>query len=270
MAEALKLQGFEVTLVSDPAQEVLERAFRDFFIKAGADPDARLFVWFAGHGHTIKNGGGDTKATSCRATRLRRGSPTWSSGTRPFRCAASANICARPAPSMCWRCSIPASAARCSTWPAPCRRPPSRARQRCRCAQFISSGDADQEVSDDGTFRKLFIDALQGAEPSADIEQGRLPHRNRARSVPLHQDDEPDRSAADAALRQAQRARLRPRRFRVSGARAEAGARHEGFAGCAPATVERGGPGVGRQGFNRRFPDRSLPRAVRQAEPALR
>ncbi len=37
--------------------------------------------------------------------------------------------------------------------------------------QFISSGDADQEVSDDGTFRRLFIDALQGAEPAADVNK---------------------------------------------------------------------------------------------------
>ncbi len=37
--------------------------------------------------------------------------------------------------------------------------------------QFISSGDSGQEVGDDGTFRKLFIDALQGAEPLADINK---------------------------------------------------------------------------------------------------
>ena len=33
--------------------------------------------------------------------------------------------------------------------------------------QFISSGDAEQQVSDDGTFRRLF-DALAGKETDAD------------------------------------------------------------------------------------------------------
>jgi hypothetical protein len=34
--------------------------------------------------------------------------------------------------------------------------------------EFISSGEADQTVSDDGTFRKLFLDVLAGNEPDAD------------------------------------------------------------------------------------------------------
>lgn len=34
--------------------------------------------------------------------------------------------------------------------------------------EFISSGEAEQQVSDDGTFRKLFLDVLAGKEPDAD------------------------------------------------------------------------------------------------------
>jgi hypothetical protein len=34
--------------------------------------------------------------------------------------------------------------------------------------EFISSGEAEQTVSDDGTFRRLFLDALAGKEPDAD------------------------------------------------------------------------------------------------------
>ena len=37
--------------------------------------------------------------------------------------------------------------------------------------QFVSSGEAEQTVSDDGTFRKLFIDALNGLEPTADANR---------------------------------------------------------------------------------------------------
>ena len=36
--------------------------------------------------------------------------------------------------------------------------------------QFVSSGDADQQVSDDGRFRKLFVRALEGRE-RADLNQ---------------------------------------------------------------------------------------------------
>ena len=35
----------------------LEQAFKAFFINKGGDPNARLFVWFAGHGRT-ENGEG--------------------------------------------------------------------------------------------------------------------------------------------------------------------------------------------------------------------
>jgi hypothetical protein len=34
--------------------------------------------------------------------------------------------------------------------------------------EFISSGEDNQTVSDDGTFRKLFLDVLAGKEPDAD------------------------------------------------------------------------------------------------------
>ena len=72
---------------------------------------------------------------------------------------------------MCWRCSTRASAARCSNVARAL--PPAAITHATALPvrQFISSGDADQEVGDDGTFRRLFIDALQGAEPSADINK---------------------------------------------------------------------------------------------------
>ena len=55
---ALEAQGFEVTLVLDPTSDRLERALEDFFIDKGADPSARLFVWYAGHGGPDENGEG--------------------------------------------------------------------------------------------------------------------------------------------------------------------------------------------------------------------
>ena len=57
VAEALKAQGFAVTLVKDLKSDELDRTFRNFFINEGKDPESRLFVWFAGHGHTIAGEG---------------------------------------------------------------------------------------------------------------------------------------------------------------------------------------------------------------------
>jgi hypothetical protein len=34
--------------------------------------------------------------------------------------------------------------------------------------EFISSGEADQQFSDDGTLRKLFLDVSAGKQPVAD------------------------------------------------------------------------------------------------------
>ncbi len=171
VAAALKLQGFEVTLVSDPAQEELDRAFRDFFIKGGADPDARLFVWFAGHGHTIKNGGGDDEGYIVprdapspqvsdlefrdKAIPLRRFGE-YMREARAKHVLAVFDSCFGGTVFNVARALPPPAITRATALPV---------------RQFISSGDADQEVSDDGTFRKLFIDALQGAEPSADMNK---------------------------------------------------------------------------------------------------
>jgi uncharacterized caspase-like protein len=53
VAKGLATQGFEVTLKKDLTSSELDRALRTFFIFEGADPNARLLVWFAGHGHTV-------------------------------------------------------------------------------------------------------------------------------------------------------------------------------------------------------------------------
>ena len=57
VAEVLKEQGFEVTLKKDLHRKSLTAALEEWFIFAGQEPDARLLVWFAGHGHTIERKG---------------------------------------------------------------------------------------------------------------------------------------------------------------------------------------------------------------------
>src|SRR2546422_387792 len=51
VARTLGAQGFDVRLEKNLVGEDLERVFKEWFLLAGQDDDARLLVWFAGHGH---------------------------------------------------------------------------------------------------------------------------------------------------------------------------------------------------------------------------
>src|SRR5262249_22497681 len=53
VAKGLSAQGFEVTFLKDLNSAALDDALRNFFITDGSDPNARLLLWFAGHGNTI-------------------------------------------------------------------------------------------------------------------------------------------------------------------------------------------------------------------------
>ena len=52
IAKTFENRGFEVTLLKNLSGDDLRRALRKFYALQGDDPEARLFVWFAGHGHT--------------------------------------------------------------------------------------------------------------------------------------------------------------------------------------------------------------------------
>ena len=53
VAGELRERGFEVTLRTDLDSALLDRVSKEFCAIQGADSVARLFLWFAGHGHTI-------------------------------------------------------------------------------------------------------------------------------------------------------------------------------------------------------------------------
>ena len=57
VAAALKAKGFIVKLVTNPDSATLERALKDFYVFKGTDQQARLFLWYAGHGHTERGEG---------------------------------------------------------------------------------------------------------------------------------------------------------------------------------------------------------------------
>ncbi|MDX2288814.1 MAG: caspase family protein [Hyphomicrobiaceae bacterium] len=57
VARELTAHGFEVTPVFDTNADALRKAFEDFIYGKGQDPEARVFIWFAGHGHTLDGEG---------------------------------------------------------------------------------------------------------------------------------------------------------------------------------------------------------------------
>ncbi len=50
--EALEQNGFEVTHINDPSSEDLKKIFDLFVSLYGRDPENRLLIYFAGHGHS--------------------------------------------------------------------------------------------------------------------------------------------------------------------------------------------------------------------------
>jgi hypothetical protein len=157
VARALKTRGFEVTLLKNLKAEALETAFEDFFLEKGADPEARLFVWFAGHGHTERGQGylvpADGPLPQSSAIEFRRKALSMRRFGEYVREAQAKHVLA--VFDSCFAGTIFDSARE-----AP---PPAVTRATTRSVrQFLTSGDAEQKVSDDGRFRRLFLDALAG------------------------------------------------------------------------------------------------------------
>ncbi len=57
--KALEKQGFEVVQVMNPTKEQLYDAFENFINDYCRDPEARVLLYFAGHGHTVQQAWGD-------------------------------------------------------------------------------------------------------------------------------------------------------------------------------------------------------------------
>jgi tetratricopeptide (TPR) repeat protein len=162
VARGLAAQGFDVTLKKDLTSSELERALKTFFIFEGAEVDTRLVVWFAGHGTTI---GGEAyivpvDAPSQKEDAQFRGKAISLRRFGEYMREAKARHVLAIFDS-CFSGGV-FNVARSAPPPAITLATTQQVRQ------FISSGDAEQQVSDDGTFRKLFLDALAGKEAEAD------------------------------------------------------------------------------------------------------
>lgn len=165
VAEELQKKRFEVTLKTDLRSKELKQSFEEFFVLKGEDPLSRLFVWFAGHGHTLKGEGFLVPADAPRpdeGTQFRLKALSMRRFGEYVRLAQSKHAFA--VFDSCFSGTIfntqrslpPAAITRATTFPV---------------RQFLSSGDVEQTVSDDGTFRKLFIRAIRGeerADPNSD------------------------------------------------------------------------------------------------------
>ncbi|MCR8723468.1 caspase family protein [Frigidibacter sp. ROC022] len=162
VAEALDRRGFEVTLKTDLDSRGLEDALEDFIYGHGQEERARLLIWYAGHGHMIgeeaylvpidapapqREGLFRRRAVSMRDFGKYMREVRAQHVLAIFDSCFSGNVFettrAMPSPAITRATGLPVR-------------------------QIISSGDAGQTVSDDGSFRRLFLDALSGDEPNAD------------------------------------------------------------------------------------------------------
>jgi hypothetical protein len=158
IAEALETKGFDVTLKLNLNSRQLRDTLEEFYLIKGENPDARLFVWFAGHGHSQEGEGflipTDAPKPSAGGKFYRKAMSLRRIGEY-VRLAASKHSfavfdsCFSGTVFEAARALPPVAVTRATTLPV---------------RQFLTSGDAGQIVSDNGTFRELFIRALNGEE----------------------------------------------------------------------------------------------------------
>ena len=161
VAAALEAKGFEVQLLLDPDGETLRRSLRHFYAVTGRDPEARLFVWYAGHGHTefgegylVPADGPLPEDPEFLLKALHMGDiGSMVKIARAKHALAVFDSCFAGTVFDSQRARPPAAITKVAARPV---------------RQFLTSGDADQQVSDNGSFRQLFIDSLNGEE-AADL-----------------------------------------------------------------------------------------------------
>ncbi len=168
VAEEFEKKGFKVTTLLNPDSMQLTKTFQEFFIFRGEKKEDRLFVWFAGHGYTEDGEGyiipkdapkpNAGAAFRFKALSMRRfGEYVRQSKSNHiftvFDSCFSGTIFSTQ------RSAPPLSITRSALLPV---------------RQFLSSGDANQTVSDNGLFCKLFIRALRDEEAADANRDGYL------------------------------------------------------------------------------------------------
>lgn len=158
VADALSKQGYDVETLYDANSETLQNAFRQFFIVKGKEKDSRLLLWYAGHGQTMNNEGfivpTDSPAKEDESFKLSaihmRDFGSWVRLAEAKHVLAIFDSCFSGTVFFQER-GAPPAISRAISHPV---------------RSFITSGDADQPVLDNGMFRDLFIKAINGDENS--------------------------------------------------------------------------------------------------------
>ena len=167
VSKVLENIGFEVKLALNLNSEDLAHTVKRFFIKRGKNPNARLILWFAGHGHTVNGEGfliaSDTPVESKADFKLKaihmRDFGSWVRLAESKHVLAVFDSCFSGTVFSGLRSKPPAAITRATLFPV---------------RQFITSGDVDQLVLDDGTFKDVFVRALINQEEADANRDGYL------------------------------------------------------------------------------------------------
>lgn len=156
IGHVLEQYGVEVELLLNPTSGELKRKLEEFYIIKGSSEETGLILWYAGHGHTEDGEGylvpidapepSELTMFKFKALSLRRfGEYVRLANAK--HAIAIFDACFAGTIFNTQRAFPPSAITLSTTQPV---------------RQFISAGDADQAVSDDGTFASLFIQALEG------------------------------------------------------------------------------------------------------------
>ncbi len=161
VSRILQQQGFKVTQVADPDHAQLRKAFDDFIVEHGQEPQNRLLFYFAGHGDTRKLSYGQEMGYLVPVD-----APLYEQDAKGFLQKAldmqqievyARRIQAKHALFMFDSCFSGSLFSLSRAAPSEISR---KTAQPVR--QFITSGGAEEVVSDRSVFRDQFLAALQG------------------------------------------------------------------------------------------------------------
>ena len=160
VGEALKQQGFVVTYLDDPDAEELKTGLNDFaYGDAGEDENARVVIFFAGHGHTEETASGQ------RGFILPRDVPLRDEGRAGFMSkVVSMEDIQQLATGMLSKhvlfifdSCFSGTLLRGSAHPEPITEKTTK-----KVRQFITSGSANEQVPDESIFKASLLNALDG------------------------------------------------------------------------------------------------------------
>lgn len=167
VAKTLEAHGFKVTLHKDLKSTELKREVEHFLITTGNDPEARLFIWFAGHGHTLQHGASHegylVPADAPGAGTVDQPNPAFELAALPMTNFNFWMTRSRAKHVLAVFDSCFSGLALAITRSIDLQAPALISRETAgKARQIISSGDADEKVADNGRFREIFINAITG------------------------------------------------------------------------------------------------------------